>query len=226
MGRTEKRRRARRPCDDTDDVPDPDPPPTLISHRIRLRPLEPADRDFLAAMLAEPEVARWWGQHQTPAETADKLLEDARDPNLLAFVIEVFRPGPGPRAGAGIGEPIGYIQAYEENEPDYRSAGIDISLATSSHGRGLGAEAIRLLARHLFEVRGHHRLTIDPAADNARAIRAYERVGFRPVGVMRRYERGADGTWHDGLLMDLLPEDLTPEPADRSAVLRDPRRGR
>jgi aminoglycoside 6'-N-acetyltransferase len=28
---------------------------------------------------------------------------------------------------------------------------------------------------------------------------------------MRRYERGADGTWHDGLLMDLLPGDLRPE---------------
>jgi RimJ/RimL family protein N-acetyltransferase len=53
------------------------------------------------------------------------------------------------------------------------------------------------------------RLTIDPAADNQRAIRAYRRVGFRPVGVLRRYERGPDGGWHDGLLMDLLPEDLT-----------------
>jgi aminoglycoside 6'-N-acetyltransferase len=51
---------------------------------------------------------------------------------------------------------------------------------------------------------------IDPAASNARAIRSYERVGFRPVGVMRRYERGRDGGWRDGLLMDLLPEDLTP----------------
>jgi aminoglycoside 6'-N-acetyltransferase len=34
-------------------------------------------------------------------------------------------------------------------------------------------------------------------------------VGFQPVGVLRRYERGPDGSWHDGLLMDLLPEDLT-----------------
>lgn len=41
---------------------------------------------------------------------------------------------------------------------------------------------------------------------NARAIRTYEAVGFRPVGVMRRYERGADGNWHEGLLMDLLRE--------------------
>jgi aminoglycoside 6'-N-acetyltransferase len=68
---------------------------------------------------------------------------------------------------------------------------------------------VRQVARHLVEVEGHHRLVIDPAADNAAAIRCYEKVGFRPVGVMRRYERGPDGTWHDGLLMELLAEELT-----------------
>jgi aminoglycoside 6'-N-acetyltransferase len=62
---------------------------------------------------------------------------------------------------------------------------------------------------NLFEYRGHHRITIDPAAHNKPAIRSYQRVGFRSVGVMRRYERSADGSWHDGLLMDLLPEDLS-----------------
>lgn len=65
-----------------------------------------------------------------------------------------------------------------------------------------------MLARYLFDERGHHRLTIDPAAANARAIRAYERVGFRPVGVMREYERGPDGVWRDGLLMDLLASEF------------------
>ena len=50
---------------------------------------------------------------------------------------------------------------------------------------------------------------IDPAADNVAAIRAYEKVGFRPVGVMRQYERLPGGEWHDGLLMDLLADELT-----------------
>ena len=49
---------------------------------------------------------------------------------------------------------------------------------------------------------------IDPAAGNAAAIRCYGKVGFRPVGLMREYERGADGTWHDGLLMDILAREL------------------
>ncbi len=96
------------------------------------------------------------------------------------------------------------IQYHEEQDPGYRSAGIDIFVAPEYQERGLGTDAIRTLARHLIADRGHHRLTIDPAADNVRAIAAYRKVGFRPVGVMRQYERGLDGTWHDGLLMDLL----------------------
>ena len=61
------------------------------------------------------------------------------------------------------------------------------------------------------------RIDIDPHEDNARAIRAYEKVGFKPVGIRRRYERGDDGTWHDNLLMDLVPEELMPA----SACYRD-----
>jgi aminoglycoside 6'-N-acetyltransferase len=80
------------------------------------------------------------------------------------------------------GQAIGLIQYWEEPDPDYRHAALDLFLHPDWHGRGLGADAIRTLARHLFQDHGHHRLTIDPAADNQRAIRAYRRVGFQPVG--------------------------------------------
>lgn len=68
---------------------------------------------------------------------------------------------------------------------------------------------VRRTARHLIEERGHHRITIDPAASNAAAIRTYSKVGFRTVGILREYERDADGgRWRDGLLMDLLAREL------------------
>ncbi len=105
-------------------------------------------------------------------------------------------------------EAVGVIQYDEEDNEMYRRAGIDIFLTASRHGQGLATDAIRTLAHYLFEERGHHRLTIDPDVDNERAIRAYEAVGFHRVGVMRAYERGTDGSWHDGLLMDLLVGDL------------------
>ena len=64
---------------------------------------------------------------------------------------------------------------------------------------------MRLLIAEL----GHHRITIDPATANLAAIRAYEKAGFTPVGVMRKYERDVDGDgWHDRLLMEILADDL------------------
>ena len=76
----------------------------------------------------------------------------------------------------------------------YRHANMDIFLDPAVHGRGVGTDAVRTLTRHLVRDRGHHRLVIDPAADNVAAIRCYAKVGFRPVGVMRQYEQGPDGT--------------------------------
>ena len=98
----------------------------------------------------------------------------------------------------------------------YRSVGLDIALASAHHGRGYGREALGVVIRHHI-ARGHHRFTIDPAAGNERAIRTYAALGFKPVGVVREYERGPDGSWHDGLLMDLLARefrDPAAEPPD------------
>ena len=106
------------------------------------------------------------------------------------------------------GAVVGWIQWQAEEEPDYRHASIDIYVDPAVHGQGIGTDAVRTLARHLFTVHRHHRIEIDPAADNVAAIRAYTKVGFRPVGITRRSERGPDGTWHDSLLMDLLADEI------------------
>ena len=127
---------------------------------------------------------------------AAAVAEDLTEPGTETFVVEHK------------GKVAGAIQWTAEEEPDYEHASIDIYLDPALHGRGLGADAVRTLARHLMVDRGHHRLVIDPAADNGAAIRCYSKVGFRPVGIMRRYERGLDGEWHDGLLMDLVAGEL------------------
>jgi aminoglycoside 6'-N-acetyltransferase len=158
----------------------------LHGERVVLRPGRPDDAEPLAAMLAEPDVARWWGP-QTPDDVRE-ALEDA-------LVIEIG------------GAPAGWILVDEEDDPDYRSVALDIMVGSAYRGGGYGREALRLAVRH-FAARGHHRFTIDPAVGNERAIRAYAAVGFRPVGVMRAYERAPDGTWHDNLLMDLLADEL------------------
>ena len=156
--------------------------------RLVLRPLAPADAPELRRIHLSPEVRRWWDA------PADGFPWD--EPDSARYTIEFD------------GRVAGLIQYWEETEPKYRHAAIDLFLDPSLHGRGLGAAAITRVVRHLIEERGHHRITIDPAIDNLAAIRCYEKVGFTRVGVMRSYERDVDGDgWHDGLLMELVSID-------------------
>jgi aminoglycoside 6'-N-acetyltransferase len=169
--------------------------PTLVGRHVTIRPGHAQDAPILHAILHDPSVVRWW-RVPDPVGDIEMQLCGSTDEPLL--VIEVD------------GEVAGGIQYYEERDPDYRHAAIDIFLGARWQGHGYGTEAVRLVARFLFEQRAHHRLTIDPSADNARAIASYAKVGFKPVGIMRQYERQADGRWHDGLLMDLLRDELLP----------------
>jgi aminoglycoside 6'-N-acetyltransferase len=153
---------------------------------MRLRPLVPQDAPELLRIHATPAVARWWGQPEAGFPLTD-------EPEATRLTIEVD------------GAVAGLIQYYEETEPRYRHATIDVFLDPRLHGRGIGTAALEALVAILVGERGHHRLTIDPAAANAAAIRSYAKAGFQPVGLMRSYERDVDGDgWHDALLMELI----------------------
>jgi aminoglycoside 6'-N-acetyltransferase len=159
----------------------------MLSKRMNLRPLAEGHQGELLRIHRTPEVVRWWD------EPADGFPWD--EPESTRWTIEVD------------GRVAGLIQFWEETEPKYRHAGIDLFVDPGLHGQGIGTEAVKRVVRHLIEELGHHRITIDPAADNAAAIRAYEKAGFSRVGVMRLAERDSDGAgWHDALLMELVVE--------------------
>jgi aminoglycoside 6'-N-acetyltransferase len=164
----------------------------LRGERVLIRPLTADDVPRLAATQAQPGVAAAWGEPEL-----EKLAGKAAGTDeCTAFAVELE------------GEVVGLVEYHEEDDPTYRHAGIDIFLSEDVQGQGLGTETVRMMAEYLIRERGHHRLVIDPAAHNTAAIRAYEKAGFRPVGVMRQYERLPGGEWHDGLLMDLLADEL------------------
>ncbi|MRR10957.1 N-acetyltransferase [bacterium] len=163
----------------------------LAGEAVMLVPLAMDDVEAVAnAMASDPEASAWWGVD------ASKIAGWLREDGVYPYRIVVD------------GETAGMVEFSEEIDPDYRYASIDIAMIAPYVGHGIGPEVLRVLLRWLFGERGHHRATIDPMVHNARAIRAYEKVGFKPVGVMRRAERDPSGVWRDNLLMDILAEEF------------------
>ena len=153
----------------------------ICSERVTLLPLEPGDAIRLREIPATPAVSRWW-------EPPEPVLPDD-EPETMRFAMLDGE------------ELAGMIHCGEENTPEYSHAKVDYSSARRR--RGLGPEAIEALVAHLLKERGHYRIPIDPALANEAAILAYEKAGFRRVGVIEAYWLDhVTGDWSDGFLME------------------------
>ena len=141
------------------------------------RPVTEADLPMLAAWLREPHVAEWWDE---PAEMgpAAEIITAMGDAGTTPRIVELDR------------RPIGYIQSYDphlEKDHPYRdqpagTLGIDQFIGVPDLvGIGHGSRIVRALADQLFS-QGCRRVVVDPHPGNARAIRAYEKAGFRALG--------------------------------------------
>jgi aminoglycoside 6'-N-acetyltransferase len=129
-----------------------------------VRPATDADAELLAAWHRDPEVARYWdGRTFTYDEMRARLARPEVDP----YVIEADR------------EPIGYLQVWFGDAQGH--AGLDMFLVPAARGRGLGPDSARALAQYLLDESGVKQVTVDPYLSNARAIRAWQKAGFRPI---------------------------------------------
>ena len=132
-----------------------------------------ADLPMLAAWLVEPHVAEWWDEG--PEASLAEIREAMDSVETEPLIVELR------------GRPIAYIQSYDPHLEDghpYRdqpfgALGMDISIGPPELvGKGHGSAIVRQFTDMLFE-EGCPRVVIDPHPDNLRAIRAYEKAGFR-----------------------------------------------
>lgn len=79
-------------------------------------------------------------------------------------------------------------------------------IAVGAPGRGDGKDFLRLIVKRVFAETDTHRLWLGVFPENARARRAYERVGFCAEGVARG-SAFFGGVFRDELIMALLRPD-------------------
>ncbi|MGW4390937.1 GNAT family N-acetyltransferase [Streptomyces sp. NPDC004685] len=132
----------------------------------RLVPTTEDDLDLLAKWFASPEfIEHWDGVPKSRDEVAEKYV-GRRRPRVESFLVLAQIT------------PVGYAQYWHA---DAAEGGIDMVLAPKARGRGLGPDAARTLLAHLGGNLGWRRVTVDPARGNVRAVRAWEKAGFRQV---------------------------------------------
>ncbi|HYW55459.1 MAG TPA: GNAT family N-acetyltransferase [Polaromonas sp.] len=153
----------------------------MKTQHISFRPLQISDLPMLHAWTQQPHWTEWWGDPGT--------LEDieAEYGPLIADTTEVQ-----PHIALLDGQPFGYIQSYVamgsgdgwwEDETDPGVRGIDQSIADPTHlNQGLGTAMVKAFVAKLLADPAVTHIQTDPAPQNARAIRCYEKAGFEAVG--------------------------------------------
>ena len=156
-----------------------EPPDFINGKHIRLRPALAADKRRIYTALARSELTdgllgrpSW---NYTPLLTYEQFCADYQSyffdnshPELgRCFVIEAD------------GRPIGQVN-YNEIDSAKKRVELDIWMFAQAHcGRGYGTEALELLCTYLGSCCDINEIFLQPSASNQRAVRAYEKVGFK-----------------------------------------------
>lgn len=156
---------------------------TPAPRRVTLRSMTEQDLPMLHDWLNRPHIVQWWGGEAARPSWADVQAEYR--PSAMAT------EGVTPYIAMLGDDPIGYAQSYIamgsgggwwEYETDPGVRGIDQSLADASLlGQGLGTLLVRALVARLFEDPAVTKIQTDPAPENLRAIRCYQKAGFVPL---------------------------------------------
>lgn len=172
---------------------------------VRLRPREASDLGLLNHRFGDPAVLAGIGSVTFPQsiEGIRTWYRRSRaDATQIAFSVE-----PKERE-----QPIG-VCALERIAERQRSAVLGIWIGERFWNRGYGTQATRLICRFGFRQMNLHRIGLTVVAGNAKAIRAYEKVGFRREALLED-AHFAGGTHVDLVSMSLLAND----PATSSAA--------
>jgi len=169
--------------------------------QVRLRPITEADLPDYVEWLNDPEVTQF-----TQLESGSATLEGERE-----WFQRVYAPDSNTRNRAieVNGRHIGNCALMPDESGEMAGFGIIIGDKTQ-WSKGYGSAALREVLRIGFEEMGLQRIHLTALAPNTRAVRCYEKCGFRHEGLRRRHFLKR-GQWLDVVCMGILREEWEPE---------------
>ncbi|HEX2038079.1 MAG TPA: GNAT family protein [Chloroflexota bacterium] len=180
-------------------------PASLRGRRVSLRTARPSDRTPLERLRADPEIDHFMGVGGPGATLLWHQVYLGEQSGALADLVVL-----GPQE-----QPIGLVSLWDRAVP-HEAAELSIWIGRGYRDGGYGTEALSLALRYAFEDLKLHKVYLRVLEYNRRAIRTYEKCGFRPEGVLRE-EMKVDGHWHDLIYMGVLAHEFS-APADPSSA--------
>ncbi|MEP2703785.1 MAG: GNAT family N-acetyltransferase [Roseibium sp.] len=149
---------------------------------ISFRPVTEYDLPMLAEWLARPHWRQWWGDPETELGYIKDMLGGSD--TTMPFIFQLDGEDKGYIQVWSIGDQQGteWVKEYPWLEllPG-EAVGVDLSLAHPDEmSKGLGSKTLQAFVRKLRRD-GHTRIIIDPDPGNHRAVRAYEKAGFKVI---------------------------------------------
>ncbi len=147
----------------------------LETPRLVLRELDPDDLDFVAAMLADPEVMRYWPRPYSREEAEDWVRRQreryARDGYGYWLAVE-----------RATGRPVGQAGLLAVEVDGIEEVALGYMIHRPFWRRGYATEAAAACLHVGFVELGLERVVADVDPDNAASVRVLEKVGMRPAG--------------------------------------------
>jgi RimJ/RimL family protein N-acetyltransferase len=183
--------------------------PTLVGHRVTLRAHRDDDRAARQRHGWHREIERGYGE-----DTPTRAMTDAEVEAWVDYLAAKTAVGAKCWAVECDGELVGHAFLLDVREAG-RKARLAIGMyAPQFMGRGLGAEAVRLVLRYAFGTLGLHRVDLKVLDGNNRAIAAYRTCGFVEEG-RERESCWVDGRWHDDVIMGILEHEFATADVER-----------
>ncbi len=177
------------------DAPIPYPEPPLAGATFALRPFQVQDFEAAYELGQDPATALW----MPPLPAADgaglvEYFEDCRkEGGLLDLVIADLA------TDDYLGEVVVVLGEHRVGE-------LGCGVVPAARRRGVGTEALRLLADWALNALALGRLQVFVATQNVAALGLVKRAGFRPEGILRAYwETGGERL--DAVILSRLPTD-------------------
>lgn len=170
--------------------------PFLVGEALYLRPLERDDAPLFTAWANDPE-SRYYLARPRPSTLAHEqaLIDQASKDDVVLGIAR--------KTDDAL---LGRI-ALRHIDPRNSQAELALFIGPPREtGKGYGTEAVRLIVKYAFDTLNLQRVHLRVHADNAKAVRAYEKAGFVREGVLRR-DRYREGRYVDTLVMAVLRDE-------------------